>query len=462
MRYLENNIKFIKKYESYYEEEFNIDKIKQDIINGKLDENLLDLSRFRIFLDSCVLLFNKEKLEKDYFTKAFDPKGYINSIKNNYHEIIKLIEKEFEINVGDTFYYEFNEQKSIFIQKSLWESRKILRNSFAHMQYGNFVSSGTDSTIPWYFMFNKDKGIKKSNGLVIEPLCHELISKFYLNQMTKSVAYKHTFIKSNGNGDYFVEVKYAGEEKYTINSSSHIMNNKIFSSNDFGRVDKFLQDNAEQFEIKSKLITNDEKGNYFNALSKFKNKITGNELGYFIKSIYDIETEFSNFLTHIIQLNDRLIDYRKNKNLDQAANDQIFTSIDELKEDIDSWVEFRFFFKLLYIINFSLRLEDDDLENINYKNICIDGFLYDYKQMVDFVNKKILDKTIKDCDEKYGDKIYILFKIRNAIAHGRINIEVDGSTTYYAFEDEYNKRTEKIKITVEDMTKFTNNVNDLI
>lgn len=50
---------------------------------------------------------------------------------------------------------------------------------------------------------------------------------------------------------------------------------------------------------------------YCEMLHKYLGKdITKNELGYFVKSIYDIETEFSNFLTHLIQLNDRIIDYK--------------------------------------------------------------------------------------------------------------------------------------------------------
>ena len=65
--YLLNNVIQIKKYEDYYKYNFDIDKIKQDICTNKIDMNLVDLFRFRIFLDSCVMLFNKEKLEKDYF-----------------------------------------------------------------------------------------------------------------------------------------------------------------------------------------------------------------------------------------------------------------------------------------------------------------------------------------------------------------------------------------------------------
>lgn len=114
----------IKKYEDYYKHNFDIDKIKQDICTNKIDMNLVDLFRFRIFLDSCVMLFNKEKLEKDYLKDTFDPKNYIASIKNKYGETIKEIEDRFKITVDDTFYYEFNESELKYKPKSLWDSRK--------------------------------------------------------------------------------------------------------------------------------------------------------------------------------------------------------------------------------------------------------------------------------------------------------------------------------------------------
>ncbi|MDF2278263.1 hypothetical protein [Gardnerella pickettii] len=462
--YLLNNVIQIKKYENYYKYNFDIDKIKQDICTNKIDMNLVDLFRFRIFLDSCVMLFNKEKLEKDYLKDTFDSKNYIASIKNKYGETIKEIEDRFKITVDDTFYYEFNESELKYKPKSLWDSRKILRNSFAHMQYGCFMSYGENGPIPYYFAFNKDKGILKSKGLVIEPLCHELIGKLYLNQMTKSIAYKHTYIKLSEEIPYFMEVKYKGKRKYTLDNQLHPMNNKVFSSGEFQALKEFLVNNEDCFEITKTEITEKELTKYCEMLHKYLGKdITKNELGYFVKSIYDIETEFSNFLTHLIQLNDRIIDYKIAIDSKKAKMiDRILKSIDELKEDSDSWIEFRWFFKIIYIINFSLRLEDTDLESIKYSVLNVDDFEYDSSQMALFVKKKISDGTIRSRDEKFGNTIYILHKIRNAIAHGRIKLEVIDNKVYYVFEDCYYKRTELIKIAVENMNQFINNVNALI
>ena len=450
--YLLNNIKKIQMYESLYEKNFDIEKIKRFIKSSEFEINLFDFFRFRIFLDSCAMLFNKEKLEKDYFKNLFDTTNYIVGIKEKYKNLISNIEENFNIKVEDTFYYEFvGSEFNKFIPKSVWESRKILRNSFAHMQYGCFAYYGNEEIIPFYFIFNKDRGVKKSQGLVIESLCHELIGKLYLNQITKSIAYKHTYIHIDEklNKYYFVKVTYKGDEKYKLDTNSHPMNNKIFSSEGYLVLKNFLDENATIFDVDKFEI--DGLKNYEDILKEQIGKsITNDELGYFIKSIYDIETEFSNFLTHLIQLNDRIIDYKICKNTNQLDSiKQIFNSIDELKEDIDSWIEFKWFFKILYIINLSLRLEDDDLDPIDYSKICIKDFSYDFRQMIDFVNKKIIDNTISTKDQSFGDVIYVLYKIRNSVTHGKIKLEIIDSKLYYVFEDKFYSRSEEIKIDID-------------
>ena len=464
--YLKNNIELIRFYEDYYKNEFNIELIKKDISDGKVDINIFNFFRFRIFLDSCAMLFNKEKLEKDYFKNSIDTKNYITSIKEKYKDIIDDIEEKFNIKVEDTFYYECIGSDFRFTPKSAWESRKILRNSFAHMQYGCFCCYDPKGIIPYYFIFNKDKGVEKSQGLVIESLCHDLIGKLYLNQIIKSIAYKHTYIEVDMelNKYYFVKVTYKGDEKYKLDTNSHPMNNKVFSSGDYINLKTFLDINSTIFDVDKIEIDESELKKYKDILKKRLGKsVTNTELGYFIKSIYDIETEFSNFLTHLIQLNDRIIDYKIYKDKNQLnLIGKIFNSIDELKEDIDSWIEFKWFFKILYIINLSLILEDDDLEPINYSKICIKDFLYDVEQMVDFVNKKIIDNTISNKDQRFGDVIYVLYKIRNSVAHGRINLEIIDNEIYYIFEDKFHDRSEKIRINIENVENFLINIENII
>lgn len=461
--YLKNNVELIQFYENYYKNEFNIELIKNDLKEGKVDVNLNNLYKFRIFLDACIVLFNKEKFENDYFKNLFDPKNFILNIKNKYDCSIKYIERLFEKNkiklkIEDTFYYEFNKKERTLEPKLLWESRKILRNAFAHMQYGCFEGPESDP-VYFYRIFNEDNGEKKSEGIVIEFLCHILIEKLYLNQMTKSIAYKHTYFDKQSNK--FIEIKYKGNQKYD-STTLHPMNNNVFSTGNEFELKNFLEANIDKFDIKSITVSDVKK--YENTLCNYLGKKNSNyELGYFIKCIFDIETEFSNFMTHLIQLNDRLIDFIICKMSGQTENiNEIFISIDELKEDLASWIEFKWFFKILYIINFSLRIEDGDLGPENYSCVCIDNFLYDQERMVEFINKKILDNKIQPNEECVGDKIYILTKIRNAIAHGRIKLEFPNEKIYLLFEDRYYKREEKIKIAIDDLDKFIDSINELI
>ena len=88
--YLKNNVELIKYYGDYYKNSFDINKIKNDIINRKINIELLDLYRFRIFLDACALLYNKDKIEKEYFANLFndDIKNYLNNIKLQFPQAI--------------------------------------------------------------------------------------------------------------------------------------------------------------------------------------------------------------------------------------------------------------------------------------------------------------------------------------------------------------------------------------
>lgn len=60
----------INKYQTLYSNGLDIDDVIEKIGKNYFGElNITDLVRFRVFLDSAILLFNREKLEKDYFKK---------------------------------------------------------------------------------------------------------------------------------------------------------------------------------------------------------------------------------------------------------------------------------------------------------------------------------------------------------------------------------------------------------
>ena len=82
--YIENNGDMINFFAEYYNNGVSVDKIVNDINNNKFKElRVFDLSRFRIFLDSCLMVFNKEKLEKEYFKKNFEYAKFEENIFRN-------------------------------------------------------------------------------------------------------------------------------------------------------------------------------------------------------------------------------------------------------------------------------------------------------------------------------------------------------------------------------------------
>ena len=66
--YLNNNILLINEYEKLYFDEINIDRVIEKFRNNEFDNySGFDYGRFRVFIvfiDSCLLLFNKEKLNR--------------------------------------------------------------------------------------------------------------------------------------------------------------------------------------------------------------------------------------------------------------------------------------------------------------------------------------------------------------------------------------------------------------
>ena len=245
--YLKNNVELIKYYGDYYKNSFDINKIKNDIINRKINIELLDLYRFRIFLDACALLYNKDKIEKEYFANLFndDIKNYLNNIKLQFPQAIDIIEKVFKTKIEDNLYFEFNKAENKIINISLWESKKILRNALAHMDYGSFTSYGGE--IYFFIISHKDEKGKNIEGIIVEPLFHALVHTYYLNSVQKSVAYKHTCIEIN-NKCTFKEIRYKGKEKYSGINRCHPMNHKAIYSKNLLIKYNFLKSHENDFK----------------------------------------------------------------------------------------------------------------------------------------------------------------------------------------------------------------------
>lgn len=448
----------------------NINQIKEDLFNGNFDHiPLVDFYRFRIFLDSCLLLFNKEKLEKE-LKNSFEYKDFLNGLSDEKKEIIESCKNRLKIDHAFTniekiegFYFPILPQEKI----TFYEQLRTIRKSFAHMQYGNFLSTDEkNGIIPYFGIYNKDKGIKKAQGIIIEPSLHYFIEAFFSNNIIKGIPYKHTYISYTSDEFAFYEVTYIGTDTSKYKGfGNHIMKNNIFTTSDMAKRKRFLFDHKNELKY-NKLNISTEKIKAFQKFiqSDLNRKPRTEELGYIIKAFYDIETEFSNFLVHIIQLNDNIIDYKLNSIMntqDNAKNKHyISSSIDELKEDIDSSLIFKYFFTLLECINLMLRLEDDDLSNIKKNLIKIHGFMYEPTDMVKYVNTAVIESRMSETDARFGDCIYVLERFRNSIAHGNIKLELDSNNNLqFCFNDNWNQRTEQLKILINDLKIFLSNNN---
>ena len=65
--YLNNNIVLINMYENLYANGIRIDEIIQMFKKGEFAQySGFDFGRFRVFVDGCLLLLNKEKLNRYY------------------------------------------------------------------------------------------------------------------------------------------------------------------------------------------------------------------------------------------------------------------------------------------------------------------------------------------------------------------------------------------------------------
>lgn len=239
--YIQNNYNMIKMYNDLYDKGMDIDGVKNIIFDGCFDDiPLCDFYRFRIFLDSCLLLFNKEKIENDYLNRKLSYKKFISNMlmDSSKKQMVDFCEKiinentslQIDIQESKDFYYSFSSTDDIPEYKQL----KILRNSFAHMQYGNFACTN-NGIIVYYGIYNKDKGIRREVGIIVEPIMHYFIETFYSNNIVKGIPYKHTFVTNDVNlqneiTTSFWEIRYIGNNNSLYNGyGSHIMKENIFT-----------------------------------------------------------------------------------------------------------------------------------------------------------------------------------------------------------------------------------------
>lgn len=190
LNYLNNNLVLIREYQNLYSKEINIDRLIEKFRTEEIIvHNGFCYGRFRVFIDSCLVLLNKEKLN-DYYKDVYSFNVFISEVENDSElkEYLEFINNEkFTSDIPDICLYHSLENK----KKNSWHQAMIIRNSMAHMQYGNFFSQ-ENGTIIYYWLYNKDKGIRKDLGIVFEPILHKFVHCFF-NNYSSGLLFKNTF-----------------------------------------------------------------------------------------------------------------------------------------------------------------------------------------------------------------------------------------------------------------------------
>ena len=459
LNYLNNNLVLIKEYQKLYKGKIDIDSL---IAKFREDElilhNSFDYGRFRVFIDSCLLLLNNEKL-KVYCKNKYRFKDFFDEIEQDdklkpYLEFIKNEKLTSNISGVHLFYSLQGDEKTP------WEQVSTIRKAMAHMQYGYFMSQPS-GMMTYYNIYNKDKGVRKDWGIVFEPILHSFIHRFFSNY-SYGLLLKYTFFMnyslSKGKRTrnlFFYEITSKAESMEVYNGyNPGLLAELSLLTKNINELKAFLSVNQDKLNIKEARVKDIINVKKFLKLAK-RYKIRGRQAHiHELRIVLDYETEISNFLVHIGQLNEILYEYCVCRDSGIYTKEQIEElkvileeKIEELKEDENARIAFDVGFAYLGAINFSLRTEDDDYVKLEYGEVDATMFAYD---------AAALDKYIKNnAITEYGLQKYIIERMRNSLMHGKIEIVIDnGGDILFWFWDIYNSRKEKIEVSLENLKRF--------
>lgn len=83
LNYLNNNLVLIREYQNLYSKEINIDRLIEKFRTEEIIvHNGFCYGRFRVFIDSCLVLLNKEKLN-DYYKDVYSFNVFISEVEND-------------------------------------------------------------------------------------------------------------------------------------------------------------------------------------------------------------------------------------------------------------------------------------------------------------------------------------------------------------------------------------------
>lgn len=460
LNYINNNLVLINEYQNLYLHEISIDKLIEGFRTEEIImHNGFDYGRFRVFIDSCLLLLNKEKLN-NYYKNRYSFKEFIKEVENDinlkdYYELIKQEQLTSDIS-NICLYHSFENKK-----KNPWDQVMTIRNAMAHMQYGYF-SSQKNGTMIYYYLYNKDHGIRKDSGIVFEWVLHELIQRFFSNY-SSGLLFKYTFFsrysfrlrKKSIWKYYFYEItpKICNENLYN-GYNQGIMSKLAKVSQDNKKLLRFLKENNERINVKELELNRTIKIRNYKKLAKKLKLQTRDDYIYGLKAFLDFEGELSNFLIHISQLNNVFYSYctkRDSENVTQNEIEkykkQLEKSLLELREDKNAKISFKIGFVYLYAMNFALRTEDDDYEELKYQELNVSKFKYQKENWIQYSQR---NKTQNCLFPRY-----IVERMRNSLMHGNIEILLNNKGKIeFIFRDKYNKRDEVISIILEDLEEF--------
>lgn len=460
LNYINNNLVLINEYQNLYLHEISIDKLIEGFRTEEIImHNGFDYGRFRVFIDSRLLLLNKEKLN-NYYKNRYSFKDFIKEVENDinlkdYYELIKQEQLTSDIS-NICLYHSFENKK-----KNPWDQVMTIRNAMAHMQYGYF-SSQKNGTMIYYYLYNKDHGIRKDSGIVFEWVLHELIQRFFSNY-SSGLLFKYTFFsrysfrlrKKSIWKYYFYEItpKICNENLYN-GYNQGIMSKLAKVSQDNKKLLRFLKENNERINVKELELNRTIKIRNYKKLAKKLKLQTRDDYIYGLKAFLDFEGELSNFLIHISQLNNVFYSYctkRDSENVTQNEIEkykkQLEKSLLELREDKNAKISFKIGFVYLYAMNFALRTEDDDYEELKYQELNVSKFKYQKENWIQYSQR---NKTQNCLFPRY-----IVERMRNSLMHGNIEILLNNKGKIeFIFRDKYNKRDEVISIILEDLEEF--------
>ena len=139
--------------------------------------------------------------------------------------------------------------------KRTWDQVWTIRNALAHMQYGNFQFQESGQLI-CYYLYNKDKGVRKDVGIVFEPILHEFVKSFFSNY-SFGIPFRNTFFMKYSMKNmrktlrmrYYEITSLKGVDEVYDGYSENSIANLIKRMNDMVDLPAYLSDNKNKFDI---------------------------------------------------------------------------------------------------------------------------------------------------------------------------------------------------------------------